>query len=457
MLMNRFIMSALAAITAVIGLLMENVWLLAAAGGFFLLALIVFGYLVIRRRSRRNARQQVAARTREDELRELGLTEVRPLRTPVRRGAAQPPVAAEVEPTAPVPDATDEIEVAPAEVATAPVTEEVAGGAAATDEAGPLPEREEEFELEPARDDSRTMLQEPDDHPIWQKHSPTAFASFLRACWAASEGQTALIAAKEADGSFALLAIRSHLPQVRKEGRFSADSFLQVAPPERPITVLEANDPLVRDLPYYRTKMNVGGVAILPVQAGTDSLYLAVDLQPDQPGFTSRQRTLLVGFADLLRTLVEHPLEEPQARGVPTRRAIISEEMERARSEDRPLALALVYRADAEAVAKQGSTAVAEAERGLRLLLEDLVRHGRLERFGELMFGAFLYDDKAQIEDWAERVQEQADADRYRVGIGVARLGTHRDADELRADAANALAEALQARDLICFARPRLR
>lgn len=449
--MSRFITAALAAITAALGLLMENVWLLAAAGGFFLLALIVLAFLAFRRRSRRAEQQAARIRTREDELRELGISDVRP------KAGSQPPVSAPVS-SPPRPSETaaaveePATEVAPEAVEPLADTEEMAGGAAATPETGPLPERHPEL----PRDDNRAVLEAEDDHPLWQTHSPTAFASFLRACWAATEVQTALVATAEADGSHTMVSVRSHSPLVRKEGRLPADSFLNVAPAERPITILEPNDPVVRDLPYYSRQMNVGGVAVLPVKSSAGLVYLVVDLQPDQPGFTTRQRNLLLGFADLLRTLLDHPLEEPPTRGVPTRRSIIGEEMERARSESRPLALALVYRTDAEAIANRGAAAVAEAERDLRLLLEDLVHHGRLERFGELMFGAFLHEEKAALQEWADRVQERGDEDGFDLAIGVARMGNHRDADDLRADAANALAEALQTRDRQAFARPRL-
>lgn len=433
--------------------------MMGAAGAFFLVALAVLAFLAARRRARRAEQERAArTRTREDELRELGISEPRPRtanepaatepaerRQPARPAAAAPaprPAGAEVSEDA---DAAAEDLDAPADV------EEVAGGAAATPEAGPLPEREPDH----PRDDQKHVLHTTDDHPLWQIHSPTAFASFLRACWAASEVQTALLAAEEHDGSFSLLAIRSHLPSVRTEGRLPADSFLSVASTDRPVTVLEANDPLLRDLPYYRSQTHVGGAAILPVEGPGASLYLAVDLAPDSMAFTERQRTLLLGFADVLRTLLAHPPEDPPARTVPTRRAIVSEEMSYARTEGLPLSLALVYRTDAERVASRGEGAVAEAERDLRLLLEDLVHHGRLERFGELMFGAFLHDETSIIENWGRRVSDRAEAEGFTVAIGVARMRDQVDADAFRADAANALAEALQTEELFASTESR--
>lgn len=301
------------------------------------------------------------------------------------------------------------------------------------------------------------MLHAADDHPFWQDHSPTAVASFLRALWAATEVQTALLVAAEDDGTYTILDSRSHLPTAHKEGRFSADSFLRVAHPSRPLTILTEKDPLVRDLPYYRkSPPHPGEVAVLPVtgQQG-EVIFLVADLAGDRPAFTERQRTLLLGFADLLRTMLTHPPEEPAARGVPTRRAVIAEEMAQARSEDRPLALALVYPTHADDVSAGGEDRVAEAERTLRLLLEDLVHHGRLEPFGELMFGAFLHDDVPTLERWAERVQDRAEEEGIPVAIGIARLSDHhRDADALRADAANALADALAGEEGVTLVEP---
>jgi hypothetical protein len=470
--MARFLMAVLAVITAALGYLMDNTWLLIAAGIFFLLALLTLIVLAAKRRTRRSAGGPGSGRglSREDELRSLGISDVRPRARAETSapeidsdGSDEPSVDYAAHPTVDEPEFEEED------------TEELAGGAAVTPETGPLPEREhhpathqeaplrepragiayesasqprESTGRENDRDESR-MLHANDDHPFWEVHSPTAFASFLRAMWAATEVQTALLATAENDGTYTLLEIRSHLPGIRKEGRFPVDSFLRVAHPDRPITVLAANDPLLRDIPYYRTEAHVSEVAVMPV-TGPDGrvLYLVGDLPLDQPTFTERQRALLLGFADLLRTMLEHPPEEETpARAVPTRRAIISEEMSRARAQNRPLALALVYRVDAESLAEKGKTAVAEAERGLRLLLEDLVHHGRLERFGELMFGAFLRDETSIIETWADRVQRRAQEEGFSVAIGVAPLGGHRDADALRADAANALAEALASED----------
>ena len=134
-------------------------------------------------------------------------------------------------------------------------------------------------------------------------------------------------------------------------------------------------------------------------------------------------------------------------RAAPTRRSIIADEMARAREAERPLALALVYRTDAETIAERGPDAVVAAERDLRLHLEDLTPKGRVERFSELVYGAFLYEDSAAIEAWVQRVRTRGTESGLPLVAGVARLDAHRDPDELRADAFNALQLALAERE----------
>ncbi len=442
--MGRVLLLALAAITVALGVLMDTAWLLYAAGAFLLLAFVVLVALAAKRRARRAGQgRREAARSPEDELRSLGISDIRPKGSepaPADRTPRVPPPLAPSQPDeAPLPTvaAVDPV-VAPQAAGPQGVEpdEIVAGGAAATEDDSPAEPPELPDPAPPVRDTA--------DHPFWETHSPTALSSFLRALWAAAEVQTALLAAAEPDGTYTLLGAQSHSPAARREGRLDAPLFAEAAP-ERALTVFAAGDPLLRSLPYYRVGTAVGEAAVLPVSGDDGAYVLAADLAPDQT-FTGRQRRLLRGFADLLGTMLAHPPEEPAPSGVPTRRAVVADEMARARAEGHPLALALVYRADAEAVAETGG--VAEAERELRLLLED-AGGGRLEPFGELMFGAFLHDDREALDAWTARVRRRAAEAGTPVGIGVARLADHADADALRADAANALAEALTADEAV--------
>jgi hypothetical protein len=451
--MARVILIALAVITAVLGYLMDNVLLLGLAGAFFALALLTLAALAVKRHGRRREverQREARAASREDELRSLGISDIRP------KGGTRPAVATDDAPSAPAAeDSEDDVET------------EVSGGAAATPEDGPLPEHAHEPSPEPVTPRSEPvnetaepterapepfpMREAREDSPFWRVHSPTAITSYLRALWAATDVQTVALFSSDAEGgAYTLEAALSHNPAIRREGRFSADDhLLDTVSADRPLTILEANDPLVRTLPYYKRAVHVGGVAVLPARnADGTAVYLVVDLPQDQVGFTERQRNLLSRYADLLGAMLAHPEDAAASqRTTPTRRSIIADEIAQAQEADRPLALALVYRTDAEEVADKGADAVAAAERDLRLHLEDLTPEGRIERFSELVYGAFLYDTPAAIEAWVQRVRARgAEADMPLVA-GVARFDDHRDPDALRADAFNALQHALAERE----------
>lgn len=477
--MARVILPALAVIAAVLGYLMDNVLLLGIAGAFLLLALFTLIALAVKRRRRRAAserqRDEMTA-SRESELRSLGISDIRPKQAASADYDA-PPAHHDVEEDGWNLAVADDFEAEldpEAETATADEAwgdedhDEVAYDAAYDASDADLSDEVDEDEGATLRDEpepvaSRAtstgrrvepvpMLQSRDDSPFWRVHSPTAINSYLRALWAATEVQTvALFSSDRTGNAYTLEAALSHSPAVRREGRFAAaDHLASHVSLDRPITVLEENDPLIRALPYYRQPVHVGGVAVLPVRDEQNQpVFLVVDLAPDQVGFTERQRTLLLSYAGLLGTMLAQPEDaEANLRSVPTRRSIIAEEMSRARAQDHALALALVYRADAEEVAEDGADAVAAAERELRLHLEDHPHHGRIERFGEQMYGVFLHEELDVLEAWADDVRDRAAEKGIPLAIGVAQLGErHADADALRADAANALQEAFAAQE----------
>ncbi len=430
----------LAALAAILGYLMDNVWLLSAGAAVLALALLALLVLAIGRRRRRAAAQQrPAPLSREDELRSLGISDIRP------RGESLP----DPDPAA---------------------SAEVSGGAAVTPEDGPLPERASAAARPPNAPAPRAlaprastestaptesvpppvpalplMLEARDDSPFWHTHSPTAVTSLLRALWAATDVQTVALFSTDASGLTLEVAL-SHNPAAHREGRFPKGnaSFLDAASPDRPLTVLGEGDPLLAGLPHYKHPVPLGGAAVLPVATLPGGpVHLVVDLAPDQLGFSERQRGLLVQYAGLLGAMLD-PAGDDAPAAAPTRREIIAAEMERARDSDRPLALALVYLSDAERLSAEGAAAVAEAERHLRQHLEAVSPGSRVETFGELMAGVFLYADAEATETWAARVH----ADDLPLAVGIARLAPHhRDADALRADAANALQEALAAEE----------
>ncbi len=470
--MSRVLLVGFAVIAVVLGYLMDIPWLLGIGGALFVIALLTLVGLSVKRKRRRAdaERRRNQEFSREDDLRSLGISDIRPKGPP---GASPPPRAEPVEEDgwdlAVADDFEAELEADDAAADDAAADDAAADDAAADDDEvvlmpveGTAIEEEDAYEEEEineepvaARPVGRRVepvraMQARDDSPFWRVHSPTAINSFLRALWAATEVQTVGLFSTDAGRKYYTLeAALSHSPAVRREGRFpAADHLAHAVSLDRPITVLEENDPLLRALPYYRQPVHVGGAAVLPVKDHEGQpIFLVVDLPPDQPGFTERQRTLLLSNAALLATMLQQPEDdEANQRTPPTRRAIITEEMRRARERNRPLALALVYRADAETVAEQGEDAVAEAERELRLHLEDLGRGNRIERFGEQMYGVFLSDEVEALEAWADNARARADAKDLPLAIGVARLGDHHaDADALRADAANALQEAVAA------------
>jgi len=449
--MARVILTALAVITAVLGYLMDNIVLLGLAGAFFVLALLTLAALAVKRRGRRREaerQREIRAASREEELRSLGISDIRP-----KASSGPRPAAPDDAPSTPAAESTED-----------DVETEVSGGAAATPEDGPLPEHVHEPTPEPdaPRPEPMSEAAEPapeplpmhearEDSPFWRLHSPTAITSYLRALWAATDVQTVALFSSDAEGgAYTLEAALSHNPAIRREGRFAADDhLLDTVSADRPLTILEANDPLVRTLPYYKRAVHVGGVAVLPVQnADGTTVYLVVDLPQDQAGFTERQRDLLARYADLLGAMLAQPEDATASqRTTPTRRSIIADEMAEAQDAERPLALALVYRTDAEDLAEEGTDAVAAAERNLRLHLEDLTPGGRIERFSELVYGAFLYDTPEAIEEWVQRVRARGADAGLPLVAGVARFADHRDPDELRADAFNALQLALAERE----------
>lgn len=453
--MIRVMLVGLAAIAAVLGFLMDNVWLLGIGGALFAVAILtLIGLAVKRNRRRAEAERHRAAElaSRDDELRALGISDIRPKGQGAPRPETHEPVEEDGWNLAVADDFEAELDD---DEPTDDFAEPVAEGYEGLDD--------EEFEEGavtetpgPARTGRRVepvpAQSAPDDSAFWRVHSPTAINSYLRALWAATEVQTVALFSTDAQRkTYTLEAALSHSPAVRHEGRFAAaDHLASHVSLDRPLTVLEENDPLIRALPHYGRAVHVGGAAVLPVRDHEGApVFLVADLPPDQTAFTERQRTLLLGYARLLGTMLQQPEDdEANQRTVPTRRSIIADEMARARAASRPLALALVYRADAEAIAEDGPDAVAAAERELRLHLEDHPHEGRIERFGEQMYGVFLHDDAPALEAWADDVRDRADAKGLPLAIGIARLSDrHGDADALRADAANALQEAFAAQE----------
>src|SRR6056297_363247 len=152
--MARVILTALAVITAVLGYLMDNIVLLGLAGAFFVLALLTLAALAIKRRGRRREaerQREIRAASREEELRSLGISDIRPKTSSGPRPAAPD----DAPPTPAAEDTEDDTET------------EVSGGAAATPEDGPLPEHTHEPSPETA-----TPRPEPRPEPMSEAAEP---------------------------------------------------------------------------------------------------------------------------------------------------------------------------------------------------------------------------------------------------------------------------------------------
>ncbi|MEM8556363.1 MAG: hypothetical protein AAGG50_00830 [Bacteroidota bacterium] len=132
------------------------------------------------------------------------------------------------------------------------------------------------------------------------------------------------------------------------------------------------------------------------------------------------------------------------------RRVIVAEEMARARARQHPLALALVHHTEAEHLAELGATAVEDTDAVLREHLEHslALADGRLEPFGELLYGVFYYGRAADIEAWVElvRTTPARTGETLPLAVGVALYqDRHQTSDQLRADAVQALTDAYDA------------
>lgn len=210
-------------------------------------------------------------------------------------------------------------------------------------------------------------------------------------------------------------------------------------------------------LGYYHEQINVRQVAMVPVVPKKfDELFiLLVDTMNEVGLEAASVRVLLEQYARLVSTILDTEAEGGLAdldAGTPVkpRREIITEEMDRARSEKHPLSLALVYFNGGE----DGSENVNELESAFYSRLKNVAVDARVERFGELTYGIFYHGAKAGIAAWASRIQEGFPKDHRAlpggVSVGVAVLQErHQSADEFRSDATAALQEAFESGECI--------
>jgi GGDEF domain-containing protein len=277
----------------------------------------------------------------------------------------------------------------------------------------------------------------------------------LESLRAALKAQTvALLVQEDVTLEYRILAISSTASQVRQGGSFRTSVPL-LAPTmvERPVTVRDMSPELYEALGYYREMPpKVAALALAPVPYRREGALYFLVADADRAGRFDQllAHTLLVEFGRLLAVLLEgrRSTTEPSSAQRP-RREIIAEEMDRARREGGPLALALVHLNRADAVAAEGPVVLAAAEKALKTALQASAPDQRIERFGELVYGVFYRAPVPEVEAWVARLQSSlAEAGGWLEGgvsIGVAVLqDRHQTPDQFREDATEALREAYE-------------
>ena len=205
---------------------------------------------------------------------------------------------------------------------------------------------------------------------------------------------------------------------------------------------------------YYRQRVAVKEVVLLPVPIPSSlaQYVLLADAMREHILDSEEKQLLSTHFAHLLGNILEmgicDELLQESKEDVRPRSEIIDEEIFKARDEDTPLALALVYLNRAEEVADEGGKRVVmQAESLLVQRLRETVQGARVERFGELMFGVFFKDEGVAVEQWAIRFQQDMLSysglleDGVSIGIALLHEG-NASAEALRREATEALREA---------------
>lgn len=201
----------------------------------------------------------------------------------------------------------------------------------------------------------------------------------------------------------------------------------------------------VTDLKYYRGEIAIREVARVDVQTAADDERVILVADSVRRGVldSAQCKRLMQQYARLLGTLLDSEVGTP----LKPRREIIAEEIQDARVDGRPLALALVLLNRADEISDRET--MEEVEEALIGHLASTSDEIRVERFGDLMAGVFHRSDVEEVEAWAARVQADlaglAGPLEGGVSVGVAMMtDRHSRPEMLRADAAAALEEAFE-------------
>jgi hypothetical protein len=466
--MIRILSTLSVVIATVLGVVVDQpiIW---AAAGLVLIAVIVLFILALSRRHARQSRPSVTDASlpqpprKDDELSSLGIIDIRPKES--RRKDSAPGAADE---------SRTPVESLPAE----PEAVATGEGSVTGVEEEPVDKQSEHRQGAaevPARDSERGA-----NKPVAEvirkrpKSIYTAIAPgeedikdilmpFLQSLQSAIGAHTVCLLRQEGESPQVQLyieAIVSRSSYARSFGQFQLKTPL-MKKDGKGVTLRRVGD---WDLPsstlgYYREPIAARQVALVPVRyAPAAGTYFLLTDSMDEDGLENpRQVTLLEHFARLLGDILDKgdptqptPTELADNQSVRPRRAIIAEEMEKARAEENSLAFALVHLNRAEYLAEEGEEVVARAEADLKARLQQIAPESRVEQFGELTYGLFFTDaDMAAVESMAASLQGNLADDEGLleggVSIGVVLMQEHHDSpDALRADATNALREAFE-------------
>ncbi len=285
---------------------------------------------------------------------------------------------------------------------------------------------------------------------------------YLNSLQGAIEAHTVCLLRRDPDARrYHIEAVVSRNAYARSQGHFSAAEPLMLAESAGTQVVshrVGERGISPQSLGYYIEPIAVRQVlmTLVPHREDGEVYVLLADSMEEGGLGSTRKQSLLSQFAGLLRSVLEAHAEEaapdgsPEAPAPRPRREIIAEEMEKARAEGVPLGLGLVYLCRAEEVAAEGAQAVAAAEEQLeRQLQQALPPEARMDRFGELTYGLFFNADAAEIELWALELKSGLDAGEGAlqggVAVGIAMMREeHHHPEDLRSDAYAALQESFE-------------
>jgi len=445
--MIRIFLVLAAVLIAVLAFVFHQPWLYAAAGVPLVGALGLLGRQLWGAYQRE--KNQQSAPPANPPLEDLGIMDVRPHD---RQGGSNESSASEAD----TPTSSEETGTSAEQQTESPPV-------SSSDAQTTAVEREPETTTRTAPE---TTTGETDEQPV--------LGPYLESLRAALGARTVcLLVQEDVILEYRIEACASVESAVQRGGIFETQSPLLTATMSRqPVTVRPVTEEDREDLGYYDTPPAIEQMAVAPVPQpnSATTVFLLADATANTDLGTSQARSLLERYAETVEMLGElgetrdeqergrapdatteeetaAPSEDEEEKPRP-RREIIAEEMTAADAGDDDLALVLVHLNRAESIARRGAESVDKAERLLRTRLEHFAPGQRVERFGELTYGLFPRRGLDEVEPWAAELQdamaEETGELEGGVSVGVAVRGPRHDANELRADATEALREAYE-------------